>query len=260
MDESALIGQSPRPGPRVRVPRFAAVAGALLVPLAVAALLGLLRGSLGTASAALVLALVIMGAAGTGYRAAGILAALSAGAWFDFFLTAPYQTFSVTDPSDIQTLIVLVLLGIAANEIIQWGRRHQLQLRDRDTYLGVLLALSGSDVTDADAIRTLRDTVGQRLSSMLDLDACTWVDSMDETAPRLDRDGEIRHRGRRFRVEADGWPTQTTVSLPIRPADPSSPGFTLTAATHISRPPLQQRQLAGALADELGWITERADR
>ena len=37
---------------------------------------------------------------------------------------------------------MLVLLGIATNEIIQWGRRYQAKLNDRDTYLHALLAIS----------------------------------------------------------------------------------------------------------------------
>jgi K+-sensing histidine kinase KdpD len=41
--------------------------------------------------AALVLVVVIVAVAANGHRLAGLLAALSAAAWFDFFLTAPHR-------------------------------------------------------------------------------------------------------------------------------------------------------------------------
>lgn len=78
--------------------------------------------------------------------------------------------------------------------------------------------------------------------------------------PRLDRDGEVRLRGQRLRVDQDGLPTVTTVALPIRPADPTFPGFILTAATHIARPSVEQRRLAGALADQVGAVLRGAVR
>jgi hypothetical protein len=93
---------------------------------------------------------------------------------------------------------------------------------------------------------------------MLDLDACTWVSVVDPTVQTLDRDGQVRNHGRRFPVETEGLPTITAVALPIRPEARSSPGFMLTASTHISRAPLRQRRLAGALADHVGSVLSRA--
>jgi K+-sensing histidine kinase KdpD len=45
---------------------------------------------------ALVMILVVVAVAANGYRLAGYLAALSVAGWFDFFLTQPYETFSIT--------------------------------------------------------------------------------------------------------------------------------------------------------------------
>ena len=75
------------------------------------------------------------------------------------------------------------------------------------------------------------DAVGTYLLSLLDLDACSWVDAIDDDVPRLDRDGGVRLRGQQLRVDQDGLPTVSTVALPIRPGDPASPGFILTAAS-----------------------------
>jgi hypothetical protein len=234
--------------------REAALIGAFLAPMVSSGLLSLFRGSLANTSAALILALVIVAAACTGYRTAGIIAGISGGLWFDFFLTAPYLTFRVTSADDVETIIVLVLLGVAINEIIQWGRRYRTKLRERDIYLHALL--STADVNRG-AGRAWIDAICRYLVSSLDLDECAWVNGVDPALPRLDRDGQVRHRGRQLPVDTDGLPTVTTVVLPIRTDDPTSPAFILTAAAHISRPGLQDRRLAGVLADHVGWALSR---
>ena len=51
----------------------------------------------------LVLVVWVVAAAATGDRPAGVLAAVSAGAWFDFFLTEPYLRFTIADADDIKS-------------------------------------------------------------------------------------------------------------------------------------------------------------
>jgi hypothetical protein len=238
-----------RQGAQHPVPYEMGIVFAVLAPLLTCGLLSLPWIGLANTSAALILVLVIVAAASTGYRSAGIISAISAGLWFDFFLTTPYLTFSVTNAADVETFIVLVLLGVAINEIIQWGRRYQNQLRDRDAYLHALLSISATPPNET----SMLEAVGSHLLTMLDLDTWAWVDVVDPLAPRLDRDGQIRDHDRRLRVDTNGLPTDTSVALPVRPDDPQSPGFMLTAATHIARPSLRQRRLAGALADHVDW-------
>ena len=151
MEKSSPIRAPQSGGVQRLLPRRVAILGAAFAPLVICGLLGLLHGALANTSAALILVLVIVAAACTGYRLAGLIAAISAGVWFDFFLTAPYLRFSVADAADIETLIMLVLVGIAINEIIQWGRRYQARLRDRDTYLRALLAISDRPNTEGTA-------------------------------------------------------------------------------------------------------------
>jgi K+-sensing histidine kinase KdpD len=98
---------------------------ALLAPLVVSALLVPLRDHLANTQLALVLVLVVVAVAASGNRAAGILAAVFAGVWFDFFLTLPYQRFTITDRSDIETFVLLVVVGVAVTELAVWGRRQQ---------------------------------------------------------------------------------------------------------------------------------------
>jgi K+-sensing histidine kinase KdpD len=72
------------------------VLAGLVVPLALAAILVPFRGTFPNTDAALALILVVVAVAANGYRLAGILAAVSAAAWFDFFLTQPYERSAIT--------------------------------------------------------------------------------------------------------------------------------------------------------------------
>src|SRR5258708_7141648 len=98
---------------------------AALLPLADCAVLTLFRDSIANTNAALGLVLLIVAAACTGIRSAGFLAALSSAASFDFFLTEPYNRFTITDRTDLETAVLLVLVGAAVTEVALWGRRQQ---------------------------------------------------------------------------------------------------------------------------------------
>jgi K+-sensing histidine kinase KdpD len=93
--------------------------------LVVAALLSLVRDSVSAAAAVLVLVLVVVAASSTGVRAAGLVAALSSGVFFDLFLTRPYGTLAVDNPDDVEALVLLLAVGVAVTELALWGRRQQ---------------------------------------------------------------------------------------------------------------------------------------
>src|SRR5580700_12343342 len=92
--------------------RLAVLAG-LAVPLGLAAVLVPFRASVPNTDGALALLLVVVAVAASGYRLAGILAAVSAAAWFDFFLTKPYERFAITRRADIETTVLLLVIGVA---------------------------------------------------------------------------------------------------------------------------------------------------
>ena len=98
---------------------------AFLAPLGLAAILAPWRASFPNTDAALVLILLIVAVAANGYRLAGFVSALSAAVWFDFFLTRPYERFSIFRRADIETTVLLLVIGVAVTEIAVWGRRQQ---------------------------------------------------------------------------------------------------------------------------------------
>lgn len=70
------------------------------------------RTDLSRTNAALVLVVAVLAVASLGSRTAGVLAALSAVAWLDFSLTRPYQTFDIAASADIETAVLLLVVGV----------------------------------------------------------------------------------------------------------------------------------------------------
>ena len=103
-----------------------ALLAALAAPLALAAILVPFRASFPNTDAALALLLVVVAVAANGYRLAGFLAAVSVAVWFDFFLTQPYERFTITRRTDIETTVLLLVIGVAVTEIAVWGRRQRV--------------------------------------------------------------------------------------------------------------------------------------
>ena len=129
--------------------RQLALTAAVLAPIVVGALLSLIRELITNNNAALVFVLVVVAVAASGYRLAGLVAAVVSAAAFDFFLTQPYLTFAIDQRDDIEAAVLLALIGLAVTEIALWGRRQQARASTRAGYLdGVVsaarLAASGS--------------------------------------------------------------------------------------------------------------------
>jgi K+-sensing histidine kinase KdpD len=115
--------------------RGGVVATAALVPLVACALVVPFRDDVANTNAALGLVLLVVAAAATGIRPAGLSAAVSSAVWFDFFLTQPYGRFTIDDQADIETAVLLVLVGLAVTEIALWGRRRQAEASRQEGYL-----------------------------------------------------------------------------------------------------------------------------
>ena len=229
---------------------------AVVSPLVLSAALGAFRESITNATAVLVLVLFVVAMAASGDRLAGVLAALSSGVWFDFFLTEPYQQFVIDDPNDVEAAVLLVLVGAAVTELALWGRRQQDRAGRRAGYLdGVLQTAeiaAGHEVPQDELI----SRVGQQIQTVLELDRCRYVPDPEfsQDAPRITDDGSVTRRGVRIDVERDGLPVDAETYLPVRSGGVTRGHYRLTAATRVLRPSSEQRSVAVLLANQLGSI------
>lgn len=225
---------------------------AAAAPLGVCALLAAFRDGFANTNAALILVLVVAAFAATGRRSAGVVAAASSALWFDFFLDEPYQRFTITDRDDVETMVLLLLVGIAVTEVALWGRRQQAKAsREEGLLSGILSAASGA-AGGGIPTDVLTAEVAARITDVLRLDDCRFDPSHGDRLPCLNRDGTVTWQGRLPDVDRDGLPTDTRIELPVENGGVSHGRFLLTASTSVRRPDLQQRLVAVALADQVG--------
>jgi K+-sensing histidine kinase KdpD len=229
-----------------------AVLAAIVVPLAVAAILVPFRSSVPNTDAALAMILVVVAVAANGYRLAGILAALSVAVWFDFFLTRPYETFSITRRTDIETTVLLLVIGIAVTEIAVWGRRQRVAASRRAGYLEGISGAARA-VAAGGSASALIDKVTGQLTQLLSLRSCTFqrgVAGLGRPA-RLRHDGSVTIGQRAWDVDGEGFPTGSDTELLVESGGLFQGRFLMTPAAE-GRPTLEQRLLAVALAGQVG--------
>lgn len=230
------------------------VIGAAVAPFLVAAGLGATRASVTSTTAALVLVLVVVAAAATGLRSAGVVAALSAGAWYDYFLTQPYNSFKIDDPDDLQAAVLLLVIGVAVSEIAQWGLRHEARASRWAGYLDGVLGMSDLAATGYGTPDELAQQVAHQVATVLGVDDCRYEPAGHERGSwtSLHRDGTVWRGGRQLDVERGGLPTDDLIVLPVTHDGRDLGQLAVSASVHLARPGMHQRRIAVLLADQLG--------
>ena len=228
----------------------AAIAAAVVAPLAAAAILLPWRGSWSNTNVALLLVVVVVAVAAIGNRVAGAIAAIGAAVWFDFFFTVPYERFSIRHSSDVTTFVLLLAVGVAVSQLAARGRRLKVIAITDAGYLAQIhqaTALAQS-AKSPDAVV---DLVREQLVRLLDLASCRFEYGMLlGHPPRLERDGTVRTGHGRWDVEEAGLPAEE-VELRVFGNGQYYGRFMLTPNPG-SRPSLQARLVAVTLADQSG--------
>jgi len=225
---------------------------ALAGPLAASALMAALRDVLANDNAALVLVLIVVAVAAAGHRPSAIVAALSSAAWFDFFLTRPYHRFTIADRDDIETAVLLVLVGVAVTEIALWGRRQQGRASRRHGYLdGVVAAarMAAEGDTPAPAVVTF---VSDQIVAVLGVDTCEFKPGNPGSHPRLNRDGSVIRDGNVIDVDRSGLPTNDVTEIVVESHGHVFGRLVLVCASRVVWSTLEQRLVAVTLAEQAG--------
>jgi K+-sensing histidine kinase KdpD len=228
------------------------VAG-LVAPLLVALAIVPVRERLADAAAAIVLVAVVVAVAAFGDRRAGILATISAAAWFDFFLTKPFERFTISSAHDIETALALLVVGIAVTEIAVRSRRMYTIAMHEGAYLAAIREVSDLVASGA-AVEDVITEAARELSDVLGVSRCRFEPDVSGgttgARPRLERTGEVEQDGNRFDVAAVGLPSGE-VELLVQGRGQPLGRFVFEAG-----PPrgvsIEQRVAAIALADQVG--------
>lgn len=232
---------------------FLARAAGLLLPLGTCAVLAGLGDPVTQATAALILVLWVVACAASGDRVAGLLAALSGGLWFDFFLTAPYHQLAISDSDDLEVTILLVVIGGVVTEIALWGRRQQARAARRTGYIDGVLSTASAVAEGDTPTPVVLDLVSQQISDVLDVDGCRFVPGPvdDPRLARLDQGGVVTRDGHQVDVVRRGLPFDEETAIPVRRGATVLGYFVITSATRIVRPSQQQLRVAVLLADQV---------
>jgi K+-sensing histidine kinase KdpD len=229
-----------------------AVAAGLLAPLALTAILVPFRTGFANTDAALALILVIVAVAAAGNRVAGYLAAISSAVWFDFFLTRPYERFTINRATDIETTVLVLLIGIAVTEIAVFGRREHTAASKRAGYLeginDAARAVAAGGSTDA-----LIDEVNASLIRLLALRGSEFqygIAGVGRPA-RIEHDGDVMIDGRAYDVVNGGLPANRGTELLVENGGRLQGRF-LLRPDPAARPTREQLLVAVALADQVG--------
>jgi K+-sensing histidine kinase KdpD len=221
-------------------------------PLVLAAVLVPFRSSFANTDAALALLLIVVAVGAAGYRPAGYLAAVSSAAWYDFFLTRPYERFSITRAADIETTVLLLAIGIAVTEIAGWGHRQHAAASRRAGYLdGINDAARAAAAGDPPP--SLIDQVSGRLVQLLSLRSCQFQYGVAGIGKpgRIERDGSVLADGRAWNVPLEGLPSEAGTELLVENGGRLEGRF-LMRPDPAARPTREQLLVAVAFADQVG--------
>ena len=229
--------------------------GAIL-PIAVGALLVIVRDDVLNANLALILMGVVVLVASGGGRKAGALAGLTAALSFDFFLTEPYLTLRISDDDDIETAIILLVVGLIVGQFAEWAHANRRSTSAARSELGRIRRVADmlSQGADPEAIKR----AGQaEITTLLALRSCRFEDvPFDAVLPRLERSGVLDHAAvhesvvrrythRGFELPAEG------VELPVFNRGSQVGRYVLEPSPGVGIS-LEQRVVALALADQVG--------
>ena len=98
-----------------------------LAAIAVAGALVALRGTVDNTNIALILVVVVVAAAAGGGRRAGAATAVIATMAFDFFHTKPYLSLKIESAADVETTLLLLVIGLLVGQVALSGRRRRAE-------------------------------------------------------------------------------------------------------------------------------------
>jgi len=182
------------------------LAVALVGPAAIAAAMIPLRRSLASSAGAVIMVAVVAAIALVGRRITGLLASASAALWFDYFLTRPFERFTISHRPDLETTIAIFVVGALITELVARLHHQRRVANETMTFVQSLHRIAELTANNAPPSSVVAET-SEMLTSLLSLRACHFEPTM-ATHPlaRVRDDGTITHADMLWPVESIGIP------------------------------------------------------
>jgi hypothetical protein len=222
-----------------------------LGPILVGAALVPLRDELINANLALILVVIVVGAAAVGGWRAGAVAAVTSTLSYDFFFTQPYRSLTIDSADDVETTILLLIVGLAVGFVAARAQRSKTEAEasrlevQRIHHIAELVA-SGAEPED------VLGAAQDELRDLLSLDSCQFeAPPVSSDRPRLERGGVITERKvihstpHGFTLPPEG------VDLPVLWRGRPVGTFVLTPSPDVGVS-LEEQVVAVAIADQVG--------
>jgi hypothetical protein len=224
-----------------------------VLPIGVAAVCIPFRSHVATADAVLLLAVVILVAATFGGRLTGAVAGIEAAIALDLFFTEPHGSLRIDRAADVETAVLMLVVGLAIGEIVTRGRldRHAARVsRSNLERLARFTEVAAGGERPGRLIRVAR----RELVELLEL-----ADAEFERPPFFDALPRLSHSGLSIppTLATDGHAIArraSQIELPVWAEGLEFGRFVLTLrddATGLEFAPAA-RTAALALADQLG--------
>ena len=219
-------------------------------PLLVVGALVSFRDDIASANIALVFVVVVVLGAAIGTRWSGAVAALISAMSYDFFFTHPYQSLKIESSDDVQTTVLLLVIGLIVSELVIFSRGHRRASEQRRDAISRLhrvaeLAASGADPDD------VVSSVQTELIGLLSLRGCRFErPPFGSELPHLERNGAItgdRHRW----VGGEYALPEVGAEIPVLGRGQTLGRLVLEPDPNVGVS-IEERVVAVALSDQLG--------
>jgi len=215
------------------------------------------RDSFAPVNVVLILVLFVLLGATIGGRTAGIVSALAAALSFDFFFTQPYNSLKIDNAADLETTVLLLVVGLVIGEIAVRADRIRSAVTGHRRELNRLHRVAKL-AADGESVDDLVSAVSAELTATLGLHDCIYErPPFRGEYPTLKPTGAITGHGIRHYTR-DGFELpREGVELPLTVHDQVVGRFVLlpTPGRGVS---LDGRIIAATLADQLSVVLGRS--
>jgi hypothetical protein len=224
-----------------------------LLPILVAGALVAVRGEIVNANVALILVLVVVLAAVTGGWRAGAIAAVVSALSFDFFHTRPYLRLTIDSADDVETTVLLLIVGVAVGFLASRARVARSAAASGRAEIRRIHRIAELAAQGAQSAEMLR-AAQEELAAVLELQDCRF-EASPFAAPlaRVERNGAVTGTKERYFARGELELPREGAELPVLARGQPIGRFVLvpTPGAGVS---LEQRVVAVAIADQVGAV------